>query len=545
MSKRTFSPRIPSKKGPRSVRLVTFNVNGVKTLFNYHPWNEHEQKFDTLFKYLDADIVSLQELKLTPQNISSTKIGNTNLYRTFISVPKTKKGYSGVALFVRIPTEDDYAILEHLTVIKAEEGITGYLLSPDEKGVRYRDLAPGRSIGCYPMDVDEDTCLKLDSEGRCIAVQLASGLIIFSVYCPANSSGTDEGERQRLEFLRLLLKRCKDLHDHGNVVIIMGDINVALDLIDHADYMRESFKQGIIKPLNDASNDGTELERVNTEACINFKSSTPARSLLNSYVHWSSPFLQPSESGEHFLFDTTRAVQSRRLGMYSVWNTLTGARQSNFGSRIDLILSSSKNMYENVSAADIWPFLYGSDHCPAFTDFEMEPLHRKQTKQMPLKLEAKNFFRLVQHRDIAQMFKSRSRPVSEPIDENDGQVEFKRQKVVYKSRKKAADNTQKSIGQFYFSDVQKKPEAMVEIKDQEPTENNARTDLRRLVSTMYGDVPRCKHGDLAELKTSLKNLKTRGKKFWTCAKANSMIQGSLPNEDCKCDFFAWAEPRKN
>ena len=81
--------RIPDKKSSRTLRLVTFNVNGVKTIFNYHPWNGHKQCFDTLLQYLKADIVSLQELKLTAQNLSSTKIGNTQKYRSFVSVPNT------------------------------------------------------------------------------------------------------------------------------------------------------------------------------------------------------------------------------------------------------------------------------------------------------------------------------------------------------------------------------------------------------------------------------------------------------------------------
>ncbi|RLV88549.1 hypothetical protein JA9_004183 [Meyerozyma sp. JA9] len=532
--------RIPDKKSSRTLRLVTFNVNGVKTIFNYHPWNSHKQCFDTSFQYLKADIVSLQELKLTAQNLSSTKIGNTQSYRSFVSVPKTKKGYSGVGLFVRIPDENEDAVLKkNLTVAKAEEGLTGYLFSPDKKGSRYRELAPEACIGCYPTDIDDETCSKLDSEGRCISVQLESGLIIFSLYCPANSSGTDEGEAQRLLFLRVLLERCKRLEEKGNEVIIMGDINVALDLIDHADYMRESFKQGTLKNSYNSSGDGTELEKLNMAECIKFKSSTPARSLLNEYVHPSSESMVAANSSKQFLFDTTRQVQKRRLGMYTVWNTLTGARQSNFGSRIDLILTTSKALCDNVSSANIWPFLPGSDHCPVYTDFEVQDIEKEPPMITPLKLETKSHYKLVQHRDISQMFKSKVRTASDTVsDETDVSVDSKRRKIPYVSRKKTPDNNQRSIKTFFFSENSKDDDIKLEVtKPKSTTETRSAIDLQHYSKILYGETPYCKHGELAELKTSWKNPETKGKKFWSCARQ--------PSIDSKCDFFKWAEPKKD
>lgn len=531
--------RIPDKKSSRTLRLVTFNVNGVKTIFNYHPWNGHKQCFDTLLQYLKADIVSLQELKLTAQNLSSTKIGNTQKYRSFVSVPKTKKGYSGVGLFVRIPNENEDAVLKkNLSVAKAEEGLTGYLFSPDKKGLRYRELAVEECIGCYPTDIDDETCSKLDSEGRCISVQLASGLIIFSLYCPANSSGTEEGEIQRLLFLRVLLERCKRLEEKGNEVIIMGDINVALDLIDHADYMRESFKQGTLKHSLNSSGDGSELEKLNLAECLKFKDSTPARSLLNAYVHPSSESMLVANSSKQFLYDTTREVQKRRLGMYTVWNTLTGARQSNFGSRIDLILTSSKALCKNVSSANIWPFLHGSDHCPVYTDFEVQDVEKEPPLIMPLKLEAKSHYKLVQHRDISQMFKSKARTTSDKeSDKADVPADSKRKKTPYVSRKKTLDNNQRLIKTFFFSDNQKEDDIKFEdTKPKSAAGTRLAIDLQHYSQILYGETPYCKHGELAELKTSFKNPKTKGKKFWSCARPT--------NIDSKCDFFKWAEPKK-
>lgn len=538
--------QIPEKKSSRDLRLITFNVNGVKTIFNYHPWNTHNRSFDALFQYLNADIISLQELKLTPQNISSTNIGNTTKYRSFVSVPKTKKGYSGVSLCVRIPSEDeDPTLAKYLRVVRAEEGLTGYLSSPDQKGLRYRDLSPEECIGCYPSDINEENGLALDSEGRCVAVQLESNLVIFSVYCPANSSGTEEGELQRLEFLRVLLQRCKRLKESGTDVIIMGDINVSLDLIDHAEYMKEAMKQGIVKPIVPSKLNGKVFEDTNQQACIDFKNSTPARALVNAHVFPSNKELTVADPSQQFLYDTTRAAQNRRLAMYTVWNTLTGARQTNYGSRIDLILTSSNTLFENVSSADIWPFLHGSDHCPAFTDFEVHETETKLYKSMPLKLEAKNFFKLVQHRDISQMFKTGARKTSESEDVSE-QPKGKKTKIVYTSRKKSSETDQRPINTFFFTDTKLLNHSKVSessemaLNDSKPTS----LDLQQYSKLLYGEPPKCSHGKAAELKTSLKNPKTKGKKFWTCAYTNKFAKQPIPSNDCRCDFFQWAEPKK-
>ena len=69
-----------------------------------------------------------------------------------------------------------------------------------------------------------------------------------------------------------------------------------------------------------------------------------------------TPTKRRKKKEEPFLYDTTRLVQGRRMKMYTVWNTLTNARQINHGSRIDLILFSDEKMVQRISNADIWPF---------------------------------------------------------------------------------------------------------------------------------------------------------------------------------------------
>lgn len=393
------------------IRFVSFNVNGVKTLFNYHPWNSFLQQFAPAFDFLKADIISLQELKLSSTTLKDLKIVSLKNYKSFISLPRIKKGYSGVGLFVRIPdNEEDITVKSSLTVMKAEEGVSGFLKSPENPERCYRDLSESDSIGGYPR-IDNTLGVELDKEGRCVCIELASNLVVFSVYCPANSSQTEIGERYRMNFLRALLERCHNLkYVLKKEVVVLGDINVCIDLIDHADELNTRVKNNkVTNPIFLGSpNSGDLFERANIEECIKFKSSTPARKLLNSYVVQSESY-KDLLTERSFLFDSTRIRQERRMNMFTVWNTLTNARQSNYGSRIDLILVSSEEMCNNISRANILPHIMGSDHCPVFTDFDSILISQNRDIQpylapVKLKFEAKYYYNLYRYHDISQMF---------------------------------------------------------------------------------------------------------------------------------------------
>lgn len=405
-----------TRKKSQSIRFITFNVNGVKTVFNYHPWNKFNNDFNAMFNSLGADIITLQELKLTEQTMGMLKnIGHLDDFRSFISLPSTKKGYSGVGLFVRIPRSS--AQQECLTVVKAEEGITGWLCARGSdksyrevegkvEGTQEED-GHDASIGGY-TDITKEEGLELDSQGRCVAIELANNCVVFALYCPANSMGTDEGEAFRMKFLTHLLLRCQNLDRIGKKVVVMGDINVSLDLIDSA----EGINDRLMKNLITDCRDGHTFEVQNYEECCGFKTSRLFRQLLNSYVFssmWHSLLPESEKMNNQFLYDTTRYIQGRRRKMYTVWNTLTSSRQINYGSRIDLILCNSHEMVKSISNADIWPFILGSDHCPVFTDFDLLP-RKDDVGDFPIQqytklaFEAKNHYKLNKSRDISTLF---------------------------------------------------------------------------------------------------------------------------------------------
>ncbi|RCK63594.1 DNA-(apurinic or apyrimidinic site) lyase 2 [Candida viswanathii] len=473
LSQEPFTKITAKSTSNSTIRYVTFNVNGVKTIFNYHPWNKFNQDYNALFNLLHADIITLQELKLSESTIQQAKnIAHLKDFKSFISLPATKKGYSGVGLFIRNPPEGKNA--KHLTVIKAEEGITGWLCSRNGEKVPYREL--NDNIGGY-TDFDLQLGQFLDSEGRCVVVELADNTVIFAVYCPANSQRTYEGELFRLTFMKLLLERCRNLQAMGKKVVVMGDININLDLIDNAEGIELGIKDNSVR----MAVTGHRFESINYEECVKFKSSLDARILLNKYVYrtmWQDLTTDGKEQnkddeGKQFLYDTTRYVQGRRMKMYTVWNTLTNSREVNYGSRIDLILFSDETMVRNVSQADIWPCILGSDHCPVFTDCDVVTSNDDEDEdnvlEVPGKLnfEAKYHFKLDKTRDITSLFGSKkpkkaigkdtsssSSESTTPKPETSSQESSQKSKYVYKSRKvekpeKKKPSKNKSISNYF------------------------------------------------------------------------------------------------
>lgn len=568
--------KIPAKESG-NIRFLTFNVNGAKTLFKYHPWNSLQNSYDDFLACLKADIVSLQELKV--QLDALQLLGLLKNYRAFISVPKSKKGYSGVALYVRRPTaQDTIGVKQYLTVVRAEEGITGRLASGHVSKKPYFLLS--ESIGGYldpaevkELGIDEEYMESLDNEGRCVVVELANNLVVFSLYCPANSMGTEEGELFRLLFLEVLLRRCQKLKSLGKEVVIMGDINVSMDLIDNAEGINVRIKQK--KVANNLSEGLVAFENANMDECLEFRTSAPQRTMLNKYTY---PTLDTAPTlPTQFLYDTTRIVQKRRLAIYTVWNTMTNARQSNYGSRIDLVLVSCPRIAQNLAKADILPYLYGSDHCPVFTDVDtayQEETNIVETVKLPF--EAKTFYKLVAHRDISSMFgafkknvlnldvdlplESKLTPdqntsldlgmgLSLPADmtpDPNGKLEVKRRKMAYSSRKKP--DSQQLIQNFFFKDKANIPKSSSELLTTEPVNGSGSGNSLKLrsitdyASLVYNNPPNCLHKEPCSLKTSLTK-ETKGKKFWCCARASKGNSGTLGEH--RCDYFEWAKVNKS
>jgi exodeoxyribonuclease III len=163
----------------RNVRIITWNVNGLRSIVNKY------NKLEVYFANWDyPDIVCMQETKMDDTVVNnSSELKNIKGYNSYWSCHKTKKGYSGVVIYVK----------ENITVYSSID-----------------------SIDCYSNSM-------VDNEGRLLAIDLGD-FVLFNIYCP--NSGPDMAKLQnKLNFYKALSCYMDLLLKAGRQIIITGDLN--------------------------------------------------------------------------------------------------------------------------------------------------------------------------------------------------------------------------------------------------------------------------------------------------------------------------------
>ncbi|KAJ4358530.1 Class II abasic (AP) endonuclease [Didymosphaeria variabile] len=316
------------------VRITTWNVNGIRNPFGYQPWRE-KRTFDAMFDLLEADMVVMQELKIQRKDLTDDMVLVPG-WDCYFSVPKHKKGYSGVAIYTRNAV---------CAPARAEEGLLG-VLCPSGSSTPYRELPDDAAIGGYPtpaqvaaLGVDP---AMLDAEGRCVVLEFPA-FVIFGVYSPANSNGLRDDFRYG--FLTALDTRIRNLKKMGKRVILTGDLNVSREEVDTA-----------------KAEESMRAEGITREDYLN----APNRRVFNQLVaNGRVPGARDPGREEPVLWDLCREMHPKREGMFTHWEQKINARPGNFGSRIDYVLCSIE-MKDWFQDANIQEGLMGSDHCPVY-----------------------------------------------------------------------------------------------------------------------------------------------------------------------------------
>jgi len=290
-----------------------------------------------MFDILGSDIVVMQELKIQRKDLRDDMV-MLDGWDCYFSLPKHKKGYSGVGIYTRNAT---------CAPIRAEEGLLGVLPSPS--GTPYRQLPESQSIGGYPSEFQVAELgvdpAALDAEGRCLILEFPA-FVLFGVYSPANSNGLRDDFRYG--FVCALDCRIRNLTRLGKRVVLVGDLNVSRHEIDTASSADDMRKNGI-----------THEDYI----------SSPNRRIFNQLLVGGEVFGERDEGREKgVLWDTTRGFHPDRAGMYTHWEQKINARPGNFGSRIDFVLVA-ESMRSWIRDANIQEGLLGSDHCPVYADF--------------------------------------------------------------------------------------------------------------------------------------------------------------------------------
>ncbi|KAI9885673.1 MAG: hypothetical protein M1823_002542 [Watsoniomyces obsoletus] len=321
-----------------ALRITSWNVNGIRNPFGYQPWRD-KKTFEAMFDTLEADIVVLQETKIQRKDLRDDMVLVPG-WDCYFSLPKYKKGYSGVAIYTRQSI---------CAPIRAEEGVTG-VLQPPNSSLAYRDLPKEQQIGGYPIPdqlnqsvIDPAT---LDSEGRCVILEFPA-FVLIGTYCPANRD--ESRDDFRLGFLNALDARVRNLAREGKRVILTGDLNISREEIDTANAEEQMRKHGLT---------GSEFV------------STPSRRLFNQLLVDGKVFGERDQGREEpVLWDLCRGFHPGRRGMFTCWEQRINARPGNFGSRIDYVLCSAE-IKDWFGDANIQEGLLGSDHCPVYANIK-------------------------------------------------------------------------------------------------------------------------------------------------------------------------------
>ncbi|KAK1671914.1 DNA lyase [Colletotrichum godetiae] len=315
------------------LRIVTWNVNGIRNPFGYQPWST-QRTFHAMFETLEADIVVMQETKIQRKDLKDDMVLVPG-WDVFFSLPRYKKGYSGVAIYTRNAT---------CCPIRAEEGITGVLPAPNSS-TSFRDLPEDQQIGGYPRasqlssEVDEGT---LDSEGRCVVLEFPA-FVLIGTYSPATRDSSRDDFR--LGYLGALDARVRNLVAAGKQVILTGDLNVIREEMDTCN-LRETLRK----------------EGMTVEEWME----GPSRRFINQLVVGGQVTGERDEGKETpVLHDLTRFFHPTRQSMFTCWDTKRNTRPANNGSRIDYILCSS-GIKDWFTDSNIQEGLMGSDHCPVY-----------------------------------------------------------------------------------------------------------------------------------------------------------------------------------
>ncbi|CAG8434975.1 7714_t:CDS:2 [Ambispora gerdemannii] len=289
--------------------IYTFSFN------NNNSWCEHKN-YKVIFDALNADVICLQETKLTPDKLDSS-VALIDDYDAYFSMTQNKTGYSGVATYVKTGSV--------VGPFAAGEGISG-VLCQNRQTTRNNEEQQRQEIigGHFLTEFSNNDLLDLDAEGRCVILDFGL-FVLLNVYCP------HESNTKRLPFIldfyEVLQLRVEALIKAGKNVIVVGDINVTHMEIDHCDPQR-SVKEHGLKSFTDH----------------------PARKWFDGFLMPKGPMFHPNEEK-----------------MYTCWNTVIDARPVNYGTRLDYVLSS-EGLLSWIKLCDIQPHIMGSDHCPVIVE---------------------------------------------------------------------------------------------------------------------------------------------------------------------------------
>uniref|UniRef100_A0A6I8SN80 DNA-(apurinic or apyrimidinic site) endonuclease 2 n=1 Tax=Xenopus tropicalis TaxID=8364 RepID=A0A6I8SN80_XENTR len=524
-----------------NIRSNKTTVDGPRAPLEYFPVSQSNPGCiitSQLFLFISATAGSMKIVSWNINGIRATRVGLKetldSLDADIICLQETK--VTRVATFCKSST----------TPWAAEEGLSGMLCNHTG------------SIGCYGNTEEflEEELQSLDQEGRAVLTQhrirncegKEETLTVINVYCPRADPEKPERKTYKLRFYRLLQTRAEAILQKGGHVIILGDVNTSHRPLDHCD--------------------PTDLETFEEN---------PGRQWLNQFLGDPVPSQKgdsetgtPPSGGSGRFYDSFRYFHPTQRNAFTCWCSASGARQTNYGTRIDYILGNSELVEREFLDSIIMPEVEGSDHCPVKAVMKCRPIAANKcpplcTKYLPEfagRQQKLLQFLMKKENTSGNATEESSELLGSQSSAEGAEISTVRKRGSDKlngtSRKKNKMGTnigQGSLLSFFKPDGQKltvAPEhnpsdvSICKKEDTMPKEyktapsavkyNQPQAAFWKSLLKGPPPPPNCKgHGEPCVLRTVKKAGPNCGRQFYVCARP----EGHSTNPQARCNFFLW------
>lgn len=260
-----------------------------------------------------------------------------------------------------------------------------------------------------------------------------------------------------------------------------------------------------------------------------------------------------------FLVDIYRAFHSTLRDSFTCWNTKERARETNYGTRIDYILSTRDFARKAFQTCNIRPDIMGSDHCPVecalSVGFKQSLVIPHSCSQFMPELSGKQ--QLIKsyfsnkNNDSVSTSKGNGKRASNPTDIS---ASCKRQKMDVAVASDPSKSNGSSLLSYFGSNKRSQAKSVVKgdssVADffdnqfnniQNKTKQNSnKTKANQWKNILKGPKPPplCSgHKEACILQTVKKEGPNVGRQFYCCRRPS----GHATNTEARCKFFKWKE----
>lgn len=265
------------------------------------------------------------------------------------------------------------------------------------------------------------------------------------------------------------------------------------------------------------------------------------------------------------LLDTYRYLHPTKEGAYTCWSTLLDSRKTNYGTRIDYILSSF-SLARTLVRAEVWQHVQGSDHCPVLAEFKLKFIHcsdrqlpslcscwfsGRQSKLSDFMTQRTSLAKkegLVKAIDTKQVAGGTVDTKAKAGGTVDTKAKAGGRRGVKRTKKSEVPPPKRTLGQKSLLSFSSSTPKVVPQADGtaelEGVPAQGRGELSAAWKTVFGcgpKAPPCSgHDEACVLRTVKKQGPNKDRQFWVCARP----MGSKGDPLARCVYFKWVKEKR-